>query len=88
MMEKVIIDGVEVHLGEPDEVPMTWVGQEELVTQVQAAWLMVGEEDLPLHPRLVGKPGVGKQPLPIMPAGALTCPFIFFRPPWIPGPRT
>ncbi|MBW1702180.1 MAG: AAA family ATPase [Deltaproteobacteria bacterium] len=62
-MEKVIIDGVEVHLGEPDEVPMNWVGQEELVTQVQAAWLMVGEEDLPLHPRLVGKPGVGKTTL-------------------------
>ena len=62
-MEKVIIDGVEVHLGEPDEVPMNWVGQEDLVKQVQAAWLVVGDEDLPLHPRLVGKPGVGKTTL-------------------------
>jgi len=42
---------------------MVWVGQEELVTQVIAAWLVVGDDDLPLHPRLVGKPGVGKTTL-------------------------
>jgi MoxR-like ATPase len=62
-MEKVIIDGVELHLIQPDEIPMAWVGREELVTQVLAAWLVIGEEDLPLQPRLVGKPGVGKTTL-------------------------
>lgn len=62
-MEKVIIEGVELHLCEPDLVPMTWVGQPELVTQVLAAWLVLGEDDLPLSPRLVGKPGVGKTTL-------------------------
>lgn len=62
-MEKVNIDNVELHLGEPDDVPMSWVGQEELVTQVLAAWLVIGEDDLPLSPRLVGKPGVGKTTL-------------------------
>lgn len=62
-MEKVVIDGVELHLSQPDEVPMSWVGQEELVTQVLAAWLLIGDEDLPLCPRLVGKPGVGKTTL-------------------------
>jgi MoxR-like ATPase len=62
-MEKVTIDGVELYLTQPDEVPMVWVGQEELVTQVIAAWLVVGDDDLPLHPRLVGKPGVGKTTL-------------------------
>lgn len=62
-MEKVTIDGVELHLIQPDEIPMAWVGREELVTQVLAAWLVIGEEDLPLHPRLVGKPGVGKTTL-------------------------
>lgn len=62
-METVVIDGVEVHLSEPDEVPMSWVGQPELVTQVMAAWLVVGEDDLPLNPRLVGRPGVGKTTL-------------------------
>jgi MoxR-like ATPase len=62
-MEKVNIDNVELHLGEPDDVPMSWVGQEELVTQVLAAWLVIGKDDLPLSPRLVGKPGVGKTTL-------------------------
>ena len=62
-MEKVIIDNVELHLTQPDEVPMVWVGQEELVTQVLASWMVIGDDDLPLNPRLVGKPGVGKTTL-------------------------
>ena len=62
-MEKVTINGVEIYLSEPDEVPMSWVGQDELVTQVLAAWLLIGDEDLPLSPRLLGKPGVGKTTL-------------------------
>lgn len=62
-MERVTIDGVELHLTDPDDVPMSWVGQEELVTQVVAAWLVIGDDDLPLNPRLVGKPGVGKTSL-------------------------
>ncbi|MCZ6629363.1 MAG: AAA family ATPase [SAR324 cluster bacterium] len=39
------------------------VRQEELVKQLRAAWLVVDEADLPLSPRLVGKPGVGKTSL-------------------------
>lgn len=62
-MDKVIIDGVELHLIQPDEIPMKWIGQEELVTQVLAAWMVIDDEDLPLNPRLVGKPGVGKTTL-------------------------
>lgn len=62
-MEKVTVDGVELQLTQPDEIPMTWVGREELVTQVLAAWLVIGEGDYPLNPRLVGKPGVGKTTL-------------------------
>ncbi len=63
VMEKVVIDGVELNLTQPDDVPMKWVGQPELVTQVLAAWMVIGDEDLPLNPRLVGKPGVGKTTL-------------------------
>ena len=62
-MEKVLIDGVELHLTQADDVPMVWVGQDELVSQVLAAWMVVGDDDLPLNPRLVGKPGVGKTTL-------------------------
>jgi len=49
-MEKVVLDGVELHLTQPDEVPMIWVGQEDLVAQVVAAWMVIGDDDLPLHP--------------------------------------
>lgn len=62
-MEKAIVDGVELQLTQPDEVPMRWVGRDELVSQLLAAWLVIGEEDYPLNPRLVGKPGVGKTTL-------------------------
>lgn len=57
------IDGVTLHLAHPDDVPMEWVGREELRLQVLAAWMTVADGDLPLHPRLVGKPGVGKTTL-------------------------
>ncbi|MDY7037174.1 MAG: MoxR family ATPase [Thermodesulfobacteriota bacterium] len=78
-MEKKIIDGVELHLTQPDEVPMTWVGREELVTQVLAAWLVIGDDDLPLHPRLVGKPGVGKTTLAYHAGRSLSRPVYLFQ---------
>ena len=62
-METVKIEGVTLHLAHPDELDLAWVGQEELLAQVLAAWLMVDERDLPLNPRLLGKPGVGKTTL-------------------------
>lgn len=58
-----LVSGVTLYLGEPDELQVSWVGQEELVTQLLAAWLVLGEGDLPLNPRLLGKPGVGKTTL-------------------------
>jgi MoxR-like ATPase len=57
------IDGVTLHLGNPDELPLQWVGRRDLVRQVLAAWLLVDEDDQPLNPRLVGRPGVGKTTL-------------------------
>lgn len=62
-MEKVVIDGVEIYLSQPDNVPMNWVGQDELVMQLLAAWIVINDDDLPLTPRLIGKPGVGKTTL-------------------------
>jgi len=58
-----VMDGVELHLAHPDDLPMTWVGQEECLKQLLAAWLVIESEDLPMNPRLVGKPGVGKTTL-------------------------
>ena len=59
----ITLDGVELQLAHPDEFKTHWVGQEELVKQLRAAWLVVDDADLPLNPRLVGKPGVGKTSL-------------------------
>ena len=57
------IDGVTLHLAHPDELPIRWVGQSETMKQLLAAWSMVGPRDLPMSPRLLGKPGVGKTTL-------------------------
>lgn len=57
------IEGVTLHLAHPDELPVRWVGQEDPLRQLLAAWLMVDPQDLPMNPRLVGKPGVGKTTL-------------------------
>ena len=78
-MEQVMIDGVALHLSEPDRVPMRWVGQTELVTQVLAAWLVIDEEDFPLSPRLVGKPGVGKTTLAYHAGKSLNRPVYLFQ---------
>lgn len=57
------IEGVALHLAHPDELKVRWVGQEEVLRQLLAAWLVVDERDLPMNPRLIGKPGVGKTTL-------------------------
>ena len=57
------IEGVTLHLAHPDELPVRWVGQEELMRQLLAAWMVVNAQDIPMNPRLIGKPGVGKTTL-------------------------
>src|SRR5215470_6547510 len=57
------IDGVPLHLAHPDELPVAWVGQDEVMRQLLAAWLVIDPQDLPMNPRLLGKPGVGKTTL-------------------------
>ncbi len=63
MPEKVEISGVELILSEPAEVDLDWVGNEDLINELKAAWLVVDKDDLPLCPRILGKPGVGKTTL-------------------------
>ena len=61
--EQIEIDGVALRLGAPVEGLPEWVGQEEVLLQLLAAWSRIDERDLPLNPRLLGKPGVGKTTL-------------------------
>jgi MoxR-like ATPase len=57
------IEGLTLHLSHPDVLPPRWVGQEELMRQLLAAWTVLNDRDLPMNPRLLGKPGVGKTTL-------------------------
>lgn len=61
--KKVRIDDVTIHLAQPTELSARWVGQEEIIKQLLAAWLVIHSDDLPFNPRLIGRPGVGKTTL-------------------------
>jgi len=68
MTESFKIGGVRLHSARPNPTQGTWIGQEETLRQLMACWLVVDDSDLPLTPRLVGTPGIGKTTLAI--AGA------------------
>jgi MoxR-like ATPase len=73
------IEGVTLHLAHPVSLDMQWVGRPELLLQVLAAWLQTAEDDYPLAPRLVGKPGVGKTTLAYAAARQLGRQVYFFQ---------
>ncbi|MBV8832122.1 MAG: AAA family ATPase [Acidobacteriaceae bacterium] len=60
---KTTIEGIELHLAHPDELNVTWVGQDDALRQLMAAWMVIHPSDVPMNPRLLGKPGVGKTTL-------------------------
>ena len=62
-MKTIEIDGVNLRLSHADDIDVTWIGQIDTLNQVIAAWMRVDEKDIPLNPRLLGKPGVGKTTL-------------------------
>ncbi len=78
-MKTVIIEDVTLSLSHQDDLRMDWVGQQDLVDQLLAAWLLVDAEDLPLHPRLIGKPGVGKTTLAYAASRRLGRPVYFYQ---------
>jgi hypothetical protein len=63
MERHVEIQGIKLQLGHAQRSPAQWIGQDEILKQVLACWLVVDEKDLPLTPRLVGPPGIGKTAL-------------------------
>ncbi len=64
-MDKVTVGGVGLRLTNPETSHRAWVGQQEVITQLLACWLIVAPDDLPLSPRLIGQPGLGKTTLAI-----------------------
>ena len=57
------IGGVTLHLSTPDVTEQGWIGQDEILKQLLACWLVVDPRDRPLSPRLIGPPGIGKTTL-------------------------
>jgi hypothetical protein len=63
MTTHVTIEGVRLALASPVQNRARWIGHEEPLRQLAACWLTVDPSDLPLTPRLIGVPGVGKTAL-------------------------
>jgi MoxR-like ATPase len=70
MQQTYEIDGVKLALSNSIENNLKWIGQTEVLRQLSACWLVVDEKDLPLAPRLIGPPGVGKTALAMAAAAA------------------
>lgn len=78
-MEQTTIDGISLTLAGPVTLPLRWVGQDELLQQLLAAWMVIDDRDIPFNPRLIGKPGVGKTTLAYAAARRLGRPVYLFQ---------
>ena len=78
-MKQITLDGITLALAGPVELDLKWVGQEELLRQLLAAWMVIDERDIPFNPRLVGKPGVGKTTLAYAAAKRLNQPVYLYQ---------
>src|ERR1700733_4322105 len=76
---RINIQGVEIALGFPDEFNFQWIGQRDVLDQLLAAWLVIDKNDIPLNPRLIGKPGVGKTTLAYAAAKQINKPVYIFQ---------
>lgn len=72
--ESAQIGSITVRLAKEYEVNANWMGNDLASHQLRAAWLKLSEDDLPMNPRLVGKPGVGKTTLAVAIAKELQYP--------------
>ncbi len=79
MKQSIKIDGVSLHLASPWRGTSEWIGQQEILRQVLACWLVVDESDLPLTPRITGLPGIGKTALATAAATHLKRPLYIYQ---------
>lgn len=64
-MNSITIENVTIVLSHPLSQKTEWIGQSEPMRQLLACWHIVAPEDLPLTPRIIGQPGIGKTTLGI-----------------------
>ena len=58
-----VIEGITLTLSQPDTTKPEWIGQGEVLKQILACWMVISDKDLPLSPRIIGMPGIGKTTL-------------------------
>ena len=58
-----VVDQVTLRLAQATQSDQEGIGDRELIQQLLACWLMIDERDLPLAPRIIGQPGIGKTTL-------------------------
>ncbi|TWT65081.1 AAA family ATPase [Allorhodopirellula solitaria] len=75
----VCVEGVDLKLAHPYDAPGDWIGQSEILKQLLACWITVDANDLPLTPRLLGSPGVGKTQLAIAAAKQQGVPLYIYQ---------
>ena len=73
------IDGVTLNLSKPDSTRPTWIGQDEILKQIHACWLVISDKDHPLSPRITGMPGTGKTTLAMVAAQQRKQPLYIFQ---------
>jgi MoxR-like ATPase len=73
------IGDLSLALSEPVTKKVSWIGQEELLEQILACWTRITKDDLPLTPRLIGKPGMGKTTLAQAAAQAIDKPVYIYQ---------
>ena len=73
------LGNIRVRLARPITLPFKWVGGKEVVNRLMASWYCPEENDVPMNPRLIGKPGVGKTALAYAAAELLDLPVYFFQ---------
>ncbi len=74
------VQGIPIYLSCPDTPQKRqWVGQQSVLDHLLASWLVIHKDDLPLQPRLIGKPGVGKTTLASIAAEKMGLPLYIFQ---------
>ncbi len=78
-LQSVVLGGVNLTLSPQDKSEPEWIGQEEILKQLLACWLVVAKEDMPLSPRIIGMPGIGKTTLGMVAAKSRSQPLYIFQ---------
>ncbi|MCH8156604.1 MAG: AAA family ATPase [Nitrospinae bacterium] len=68
-----------ITLSRADNTRPEWIGQGEVLKQTLACWMVVAEKDLPLSPRILGIPGIGKTTLGMVAAMQRKQPLYIFQ---------